>query len=171
MGAATGDLGHETIGRIAIKVVYVVSDITPDTGLTMFLPGSHTDTGPIAVPAGAINPPGAITLAIGPTDVVLFENRTWHTSGLNTSGRPHLAVMMQYGYRWLAPIDDPAPALLERDDLPDIERRLLGQPDRNPDGSIAHEGAGAWPVREWWQHLNAAPTRSFSPTYPAPAND
>lgn len=68
--------------------------------------------------------------------------------------------MMQYGYRWLAPIDDPAPQLLDREDLSDIERQLLGQPDRNSDGSVAHESAGAEPLRTWWEHLPAAPARS-----------
>ncbi|MFV2180074.1 phytanoyl-CoA dioxygenase, partial [Actinomadura sp. LOL_011] len=96
----------------------------------------------------------AITPDLGPCDALLFENRTWHAGGLNTSGRPRLAVMMQYGYRWLAPIDDPAPHLLERPDLTDIQRQLLGRPDRNPDGSIAHESAGAEPLRSWWQHLD-----------------
>ncbi|MFV2180076.1 phytanoyl-CoA dioxygenase, partial [Actinomadura sp. LOL_011] len=95
----------------------------------------------------------AITPDLGPCDALLFENRTWHAGGLNTSSRPRLAVMMQYGYRWLAPIDDPAPHLLERPDLTDIQRQLLGRPDRNPDGSIAHESAGAEPLRSWLQHL------------------
>jgi ectoine hydroxylase-related dioxygenase (phytanoyl-CoA dioxygenase family) len=121
--------------------------------------GSHTDTGHVTVPAGHIDPPGAITPDLGPHDVMLFENRLWHAGGLNTSGRPRLAAMMQYGYRWLAPIDDPAPELLEREGLNDIERQLLGWPDRHPDGSIAHEGAGAAPLRTWWEHLTPHPAR------------
>ncbi|MFC5800755.1 phytanoyl-CoA dioxygenase family protein [Streptomyces formicae] len=159
MVAATRDLGIATVPRLSIKAAYFLSDITPDAGLTMFVPGSHTDTGPVTLAPGAIDPPGAITPDLGPLDVVLFENRTWHAGGLNTSGRPRLAVMMQYGYRWLAPIDDLAPGLLDRDDLTDVERQLLGRPDRNPDGSIAHEGAEAWPLREWWQHLTQAQPR------------
>ncbi|MFJ8475731.1 phytanoyl-CoA dioxygenase family protein [Kitasatospora sp. NPDC094011] len=155
MAAATTDLGREKVPRLSIKAAYYLSDITPDAGTTMFLPGSSNDTAPVTVPEGAIDPPGAITPNIGPLDVVLFENRTWHAGGLNTSGRPRLAVMMQYGYRWLAGLDDPAPHLLDRPDLDDVERQLLGTPDRNPDGSIAHEGAGAWALREWWQSVNS----------------
>jgi hypothetical protein len=68
--------------------------------------------------------------------------------------------MMQYGYRWLAAVDDPAPQLVERWDLTDIERQLLGRADRNLDGSVTHEGAGAEALRTWWQHLNADPARS-----------
>jgi ectoine hydroxylase-related dioxygenase (phytanoyl-CoA dioxygenase family) len=153
MSAATRDLGTHPVPRLAIKAAYFLSDLTPDAGITMVLPGSHTNTGSVAVPAGAIDPPGAITPDLKPCDTLLFENRTWHAGGLNTSGHPRLAVMMQYGYRWLAPVDDPAPELLQREDLTDIERQLLSRPNRNPDGSIAHETAGAEPLRTWWQHL------------------
>ncbi|AVH55592.1 MULTISPECIES: phytanoyl-CoA dioxygenase family protein [Streptomyces] len=160
MSSATRDLGTDLVPRMSIKAAYFLSDLTPDAGVTMVLPGSHTDTGPVTVPAGAIDPPGAITPDVGPCDAFLFENRTWHAGGLNTSGHPRLAVMMQYGYRWLAPVDDPAPQLLDRGDLTDIEQQLLGRPDRNPDGSVTHEGAGAAPLRAWWQHLTADPGRS-----------
>ncbi|MEU1516254.1 phytanoyl-CoA dioxygenase family protein [Streptomyces sp. NPDC005811] len=160
MSTATRDLGIHSVRRMAIKAAYFLSDPTPDAGITMVVPASHTRTGPVTVPAGAIDPPDAITPDVGPYDVMLFENRLWHAGGLNTSGRPRLAVMMQYGYRWLAPIDDPAPELLQREDLDDIERQLLGQPDRHPDGSIAHEGAGAAPLRTWWEHLIPPPARS-----------
>ncbi len=34
-----------------------------------------------------------------------------------------------------------------------IERQLLGQPDRAPDGSLA-KGAGSAAIRDWWQTLN-----------------
>jgi hypothetical protein len=56
--------------------------------------------------------------------------------------------MLQFGYRWLAPVDDPAPELLERSGLTDVQRQLLGAADRNPDGSVA-KGLGARPIREW----------------------
>ncbi|MFC4468925.1 phytanoyl-CoA dioxygenase family protein [Streptomyces xiangluensis] len=159
MSTATRDLGVESVRRMSIKAAYYLSDLTPDAGVTMVVPGSHTDTGPVTVPSGAIDPPGAITPDLGPYDVMLFENRLWHAGGLNTSGRHRLAVMMQYGYRWLAAVDDPAPELLEREGLSDIERQLLGQPDRHRDGSIAHEGAGAAPLRTWWEHLTPQPAR------------
>ncbi|MEV6674343.1 phytanoyl-CoA dioxygenase family protein [Streptomyces sp. NPDC051162] len=160
MSSTNRDLGIEVVPRLSIKAAYFLSDLTPDAGVTMILPGSHTDTGPVTVPAGAIDPPGAITPDIGPCDALLFENRTWHAGGLNTSGHPRLAVMMQYGYRWLAPVDDPAPHLLDREDLTDVEGQLLGRWDRHPDGSVAHEGAGAAPLRTWWQHLSPDSARS-----------
>ncbi|MFG3518327.1 hypothetical protein [Streptomyces bobili] len=80
---------------------------------------------------------------------MLFENRTWHASGINPSGRPRIALMLQYGYRWLQPVDDPATDLLVDPALSPSEQQLVGMPDRNPDGSLA-KGAGAALLRSWW---------------------
>ncbi|MEU9700280.1 phytanoyl-CoA dioxygenase family protein [Streptomyces sp. NPDC047981] len=159
MSSTVADLGVDRTPRLAIKVAYFLTDPGPDAGLTMFVPGSHTRTGPVIVPEGDIDPPGAITPDIGSHDVVLFENRTWHAGGLNRSGHTRLAVMMQYGYRWLNAVDDPAPGLLDRPDLDDVARQLLDARDRHPDGSVAREGSGARPLADWWEHLNAAPAR------------
>ncbi|MEU3282047.1 phytanoyl-CoA dioxygenase family protein [Streptomyces antibioticus] len=159
MSSTVADLGPARTPRLAIKVAYFLSDPGPDAGFTMFVPGSHTRTGPVTVPQGDIDPPGAITPDIGPYDVVLFENRTWHAGGLNRSGRTRLAVMMQYGYRWLNAVDGPVPGLLDRPDLSAIVRQLLGTSDRNPDGSVAREGSGARPLTDWWEHLSTAPAR------------
>ncbi|MGH3450389.1 MAG: phytanoyl-CoA dioxygenase family protein [Haloechinothrix sp.] len=152
----TADLGHEHTPRLAIKCGYYVTDISPDAGLTMFLPGSHLRTVPPEIPAGEIDPPGAQTVELNKdgTDAVLFENRTWHAGGLNTSERPRIAIMIQYGYRWLATVDDPAPELLDHPGLTDIERQLLGTPDRNPDGSVA-EGRGSEPLYRWAEQQRA----------------
>lgn len=153
MSSTVADLGTKHTPRLAIKVAYFLTDPGPDAGFTMFVPGSHTRTGPVTVPRGNTDPPGAITPDLGPCDVALFENRTRHAGGLTRSGRTRLAVMMQYGYRWLNQVDDPSPALLDRPDLDNLERQLLGARDRHPDGS------GSRPLTDWWQHLTATPAR------------
>lgn len=58
--------------------------------------------------------------------------------------------MLQYGYRWLHPVDDPATNLRKDSALTPIEQQLLGLPDRHPDGSLA-KGSGAAPIRSWWE--------------------
>ncbi|MFF0471854.1 phytanoyl-CoA dioxygenase family protein [Micromonospora zamorensis] len=156
MYGVTDDLGDDNTPLMAIKCAYFLTNIASNTGTTMFLPGSHLATQPVTIPAGHIDPPGATTPRISQHDVVLFENRTWHAAGLNTSGKPRLAVMMQYGYRWLASVDDPPADLLERTNLTVIERQLLGEPDRAADGSLA-KGSGAAAVRAWWQDLSNRP--------------
>jgi ectoine hydroxylase-related dioxygenase (phytanoyl-CoA dioxygenase family) len=140
------DLGHQNVPRMAIKCAYYLTDPAPACGVTMFLPGSHLLTELPHIAPGTLDPLGAFTPDLGPCDAVLFENRTWHAGGINTSGHPRLALMMQYGYRWLAPVDDPATDLLQRSDLSSIERQLLGAADRAPDGSLA-KGVGSAPLR------------------------
>lgn len=152
MYGVADDLGHRNVPRMAIKCAYYLTDPSADCGITMFLPGSHLLTEQAAIPDGAVDPPAAITPEIGPCDAVLFENRTWHAGGINTSGKPRLALMLQYGYRWLARVDDPAGEFLGSGDLSAVERQLLGAPDRAPDGSLA-KGAGAAPLREVWTGL------------------
>lgn len=149
MYGVTADLGASHTPRMAIKAAYYLTPVTPDCGLTMLLPGSHRPAQEPVVPAGAIDPRGAITPDITETDAVLFENRTWHTGGINLSGRPRIALMLQYGYRWLHPVDDPATELRNDAALTSIEQQLLGLPDRRPDGSLA-KGSGAVPIRAWW---------------------
>ncbi|MFD4950480.1 phytanoyl-CoA dioxygenase family protein [Streptomyces sp. NPDC058451] len=145
MYGVTADLGFPHTPRMAIKAAHYLTPVTPDCGLTMFLPGSHRLTEEPIVPTGAIDPPGAITPDITGTDTVLFENRTWHTGGINLSGRPRIALMLQYGYRW-----DPATNLQKDFALTPIEQQLLGLPDRHSDGSLA-KGRGAAPIRSWWE--------------------
>ncbi|MCX5418004.1 phytanoyl-CoA dioxygenase family protein [Streptomyces sp. NBC_00059] len=79
----TADLGFPHTPRMAIKAAHYLTPVTPDCGLTMFLPGSHRLADEPVVPAGAIDPPGAVTpdISVTGTDAVLFENRTWHTGG------------------------------------------------------------------------------------------
>jgi hypothetical protein len=148
MFGVEADLGSRSLPMMAIKSACYLTDPVPGAGVTMFVPGSQTSTGPVMVPAGAIDPPGAVTPEIAPRDTVLFENRTWHAGGLNTSGCRRLALMLQYGYRWLAVVDDPT-HLLRRSDLTDVQRQLLGARDRGSDGSLS-KGAGARPLAEWW---------------------
>ncbi|MEU5628915.1 phytanoyl-CoA dioxygenase family protein [Streptomyces tendae] len=150
MYGVTADLGFPHTPRMAIKAAHYLTPVTPDCGLTMFLPGSHRLTEEPVIPAGAIDPPDAVTPDIAETDAVLFENRTWHTGGINLSGRSRIALMLQYGYRWLQPVDDPATALRKDSILTPVEQQLLGVPDRHPDGSLA-KGNGAAAIRSWWE--------------------
>lgn len=162
MYAVAHDLGHHNVPRMAIKCAYYLTDLAPACGITMFLPGSHLLPDRPAIPDGAADPPSAVTPDVGPCDAVVFENRTWHAGGINMSGKPRLAVMTQYGYRWLARVDDPPAELLARSGLSPIERQMLGAPDRAADGSFA-KGAGAAPLREALASLTSAPQIADEP--------
>uniref|UniRef100_UPI003819C027 phytanoyl-CoA dioxygenase family protein n=1 Tax=Streptomyces sp. NPDC088729 TaxID=3365876 RepID=UPI003819C027 len=57
MYGVTADLGVPNTPRMAIKAAHYLTPVTPDCGLTMFLPGSHRLTEEPVVPAGAIDCP------------------------------------------------------------------------------------------------------------------
>lgn len=139
MYGVSRDLGLATTPRLAVKCAYYLTEPSARTGLTMILPGSHRATHRPPIEPGAIDPAGAITPPVGRHDALLFENRTWHAGGLNVSGAPRIALIFQYGYRWLAQVDDPVAAWPA---MTAIDRQLLGAPDRAADGSLA-KGAGA----------------------------
>lgn len=166
MYGVSQDLGLAATPRLAVKCAYYLTHVSfPESGMTTFLPGSHLRTEPVEISEGGIDPTGAVTPRLRPCDAVIFENRTWHAGGVNRSAEVRLAVMMQYGYRWLQPVDDPYPAL-DRPDLSPLERQLLGLRDRAPDGSLA-KGAGATAVARWWEDLGGVDTGERRP--PAPA--
>jgi len=139
MYGVSRDLGLAATPRPAVKCAYYLTEPSVRTGLTMVLPGSHRLQVRPAIAAGAIDPVGAITPDVGRHDALLFENRTWHAGGLNVSGEPRIALIYQYGYRWLAQVDDPVDIWPE---ATAVERQLLGAPDRDDDGALA-KGAGA----------------------------
>lgn len=147
-----GDIGF-AVPRLTVHCAYYLSDLGPAGGTpTKFLPGSHQLAGPLDPEPGE-DPPGTVVPDLGPSDVVLFENRTWHAPGALGATDPRITVMNQYGYRWLFPIDDPYDDVLRRSDLSGVERALLGQPDRNDDGSMAKR-RGVRPLVQWYEEIN-----------------
>ncbi|GAA2355916.1 hypothetical protein [Dactylosporangium salmoneum] len=78
--------------------------------------------------------------------------------------------MLQYGYRWLAPVDDTDTSLLTDTRLTDIQRQILGAPNRATDGSLT-KGGGPDAIRTWWRTISTAtcwpPTPATSPARPA----
>lgn len=153
MFGVTRDLGWAETPRLAIKCAFYLSQLEPGCGVTSLLPGSHRLTHAPEILSGDVDPAGAVVPDLQPGDVLLFENRTFHAGGINTAGHPRVAVMMQYGYRWLAPVDDPLPAddaeIFSREPL---ARQLVGGTDRAADGSMSF-GAGSAAVSDWVERL------------------
>ena len=143
------DLGHPNIPRLAIKCAYYLTDVSePGSGMTLFLPGSHRLKANLAIPPGAIDPHGALQLRLNPGDAVLFENRTFHVRGINESGRTRKTVMMQYGFRWVKPIDYVLQPTTIFERCSPIQRQLLGESDRNAEGRTIL-GRGARALKDW----------------------
>jgi ectoine hydroxylase-related dioxygenase (phytanoyl-CoA dioxygenase family) len=143
------DLGYHRTPRVAIRVGYYLSDVSaPGSGITLFVPGSHRLKKPIELPRGGRDPERWVRLEIKPGDAVMWENRTFHAPENNTSSETRKAVMIQYGYRWLRPVDflDHPPELLSRCDP--VARQLLSSHDLNEDGSMERM-KGSKAIAEW----------------------
>jgi len=147
---AVEDLGGAAVPRLSVKAAYYLTDVkSPDSGMTLFAPGSHRLEEPLSIPSGAIDPPDAARPVLQLGDAVLFENRTWHCPGFNSAGRVRKAVIMEYGYRWLRrrTRERLIPERLTEGRDP-VARQLLG--DLGPDGDFAYaRGTGSHAIEEW----------------------
>lgn len=143
------DLGHANIPRLAIKCGFYLTDVSvPLSGMTLFSPGSHLLKTDISIPSGAIDPKNAVDLKLRPGDCVLFENRTFHTGGINQSGKTRKCIMIQYGFRWLKPVDYTQLPESVTENCSPIQKQLLGTPDRDAAGRITM-GVGSRALRQW----------------------
>jgi ectoine hydroxylase-related dioxygenase (phytanoyl-CoA dioxygenase family) len=123
------DLGPENLPLMAIKCGFVLTPhLEPDTGMTLFAPGSHLDRKPPIVPEGATHPARVIEPRVRPGDVILFENRVAHSNGRNLSDRVRKIVMVNFGYRWLMPFDHASYGEELRAQLSPLGRALLAVP-------------------------------------------
>lgn len=124
----TSDLGHDKLPLVGIKVAHCLTDFrAPNSGFTTYVPGSHRRPKPIGIRNSEYAPPGAKDLILNRGDVVLAENRVYHSATLNLSDRTSKVVMFGYSYRWMKPdenLDPPDQRLLDKADP--ITRQLLG---------------------------------------------
>jgi ectoine hydroxylase-related dioxygenase (phytanoyl-CoA dioxygenase family) len=143
------DLGYDNTPRMAIRVGYYLSDVSlPGSGITLFVPGSHELKERIPLNPETGNPASFERPDVRPGDAVLWENRTFHAPENNTSPDRRKAVMIQYGYRWVRPVDyiTHPRELLERCDP--VTRQLLDSTDFNDDGSMTRM-KGSRALTDW----------------------
>ena len=127
----TEDLGHQHIVRAGIKVGYCLTDFPkPQSGFTMFAPGSHLLPTPLPIATGAVDPENAVELCLNAGDAFLFENRVFHTAAPNLSQRTSKVIILGYSYRWMGGQREnmmlvwPENEVL--DQVGDIRKQLLG---------------------------------------------
>ena len=99
------DLGHKNCPRVGLKVAYCLTDLTvPNSGATWFIPKSHKLQEPLGIPEGKIDPiePYAEPL-LRAGDAYFFENRIYHSTGLNFTDKTAKIVIYGYHYTWLKP--------------------------------------------------------------------
>lgn len=99
------DLGHKDTPRVGLKVAYCLTDChVPNSGATLFIPKSHISGEPLGIPEGKLDPvePYAEPL-LRAGDAYFFENRIYHTTGLNFTDQTAKIVIYGYHYAWLKP--------------------------------------------------------------------
>ena len=142
------DLGHDNLPRMELKIAYYLTDLDePNSGVTLFAPGSNWLKEPISIPRGEVDPKGAVEPLVRAGDAVFFENRTYHAGAVNFTDRTSKMVMFGYGYSWLKPMDYVVQddALLEG--LDDIGKQLLGGL-KDPEGRFIPGGVMK-PLMDW----------------------
>lgn len=123
------DLGQAGLPRLGVKVCYCLTDFAaPNSGMTMMARGTHRNEMPLAIPAGAVDPPTVVDPLLRAGDAILFENRTFHTAAPNLSQRTSKVIIYGYAYRWMKTdqyLDPPDQRVLQRT-TNDIDWQLLG---------------------------------------------
>jgi ectoine hydroxylase-related dioxygenase (phytanoyl-CoA dioxygenase family) len=109
-----------------INVMFMVSDYTEANGATRIVPGSHLlgrqPPGTVPHPVETIAAEGAAGTA------VVWEGRTWHAAGPNTTDQPRYGIATTYCgpmFRQLTNFPVGTRAAVVRDASPEL-RRLLG---------------------------------------------
>lgn len=155
-------LGHYSIPRIELKCAYYFTDLSePNTGVTMFVPGSNQLTEAIDIPSGQADPDGAVEPLLNPGDCVLFENRTYHAGAANLSTWTRKGIMIGYGYRWVMPMDFRRQSESFIEKLTPLERFLVGEPYDDVSGFQPNGGAN--PLEEWCTAHGVPTARHFGP--------
>ena len=129
------DIGHRDCPRVGVKVGYCLTDFSmPNSGGTLFVPKSHTSREPLGIPEGEIDPIEPYDEPIlRAGDAFLFENRIYHTAGVNFTEHVAKVVIYGYHYAWIKPEDyllyyndtrQPEAKVMEN--LDDLGKQFLG---------------------------------------------
>lgn len=137
------------------KVGFFLTDLSrPGRGNLRVIPGSHLRADFPGDPA--VDPQETVEVTTAPGDVVIFQQRLWHSVAANHGPHPRANIYLGYSQRWLRPIDylAPDPALLAK--ATPIRRQLLGE--YASECTFWLPKPGEVPLREWARtHAAGAP--------------
>lgn len=108
---------------LLVKVGFYLSDVSIHGGPTLMLEDADPRA---AIPPPAARPANVRALTVRAGTAVLFSNRSIHSlRSPNTSSETRRAVFIQYGYRWIQPLDRCTVEHLA-DRVDPVRRQLLG---------------------------------------------
>ncbi len=148
-GVIDGTAWHTDVrGRVAgvhhpgsvmmVRAMYALSDIPPDGGATLVLPGSHRfpEGFPIPTVDRPEDLPGAVSLHCPAGTAYFFNGNLLHAPANNRSAVTRRVLLFNYGHKWMRMWrgHEPSAALAARATTP-MRRQLLGltPPYRGPD--------------------------------------
>jgi hypothetical protein len=77
-----------------LNVIWCLTDVRPENGATLYLPGSHRFTAPEDVPADAVARMRPFEATAG--SIVVLDGRVWHTSGRNVTEAEDRALLFGF---------------------------------------------------------------------------
>jgi len=132
---------HHAGSTMMVRAMIALTDIAPDGGATLVLPGSHLqpDDTPIPAPATPEEMPGAVPLACTAGSAYFFNGNLLHAPGNNRGPVTRRVLLYNYGHKWMRMWSghDPSPRLATAARTP-MRRQLLGltPPYRGPDADL-----------------------------------
>jgi ectoine hydroxylase-related dioxygenase (phytanoyl-CoA dioxygenase family) len=141
---------HHAGSTMMVRTMIALTDIAPDGGATLVLPGSHLQPDDSAIPAPATpeEVPGAVPLACTAGSAYFFNGNLVHAPANNRSAVTRRILLYNYGHKWMRMWreHEPSPRLAAAARTP-MRRQLLGltPPYRGPDAEM---GPQRW-SRSW----------------------
>jgi len=131
---------HHAGSMMMVRAMIALTDIAPDGGATLVLPGSHLQPDGTSIPAPATpeEMPGAVPLACAAGSAYFFNGNLLHAPANNRSAATRRVLLYNYGHKWMRMWRDhePSPRLAAAARTP-MRRQLLGltAPYRGPDAT------------------------------------
>lgn len=122
------DLGEKSV-RVGLKCAFALTKHeTPDSGVTILMPGTHRDRGRVVLDRHDPAPPGAVQLPMNAGDCLVFENRVRHSRGYNISGHTRKCILVGYTFKWVMPLDSLDGFDVPEERLSPVAKDLLPRP-------------------------------------------
>lgn len=78
---------------MSINTFFALDEFSPETGGTMFAPGTHQVE---ERPSDEYLEACSITATCAPGSMIVFDSTVWHAAGMNRSGKDRLAINQQF---------------------------------------------------------------------------
>jgi hypothetical protein len=133
---------HHAGSTMMVRAMIALTDIAPDDGATLVLPGSHLQPDDSAIPSPATpeDVPGAVPLACTAGSAYFFNGNLLHAPANNRGTVTRRVLLYNYGHKWMRMWRDhePSPRLAAAARTP-MRRQLLGltPPYRGPDAELS----------------------------------